>query len=572
MRRLIGGSNFGPNGVIVPNVRLLRALLVLLATAAVAAAYLHGRADKGGIPKNAVHVQFAYSSNLDELMAALIPAFNDARIEVSGRPVYVDGLAASSGEAETKIARGQLQPAAWSPASSLWGLLLNQEADKQFIAEKNPSLAASPVVIAMWEPLARALGWPKKSIGFADILRLATTDSHWSKYGKPTFGTFKLGHTNPDFSTAGLSFVAAQYYTAANKTEGLTLADVQSPAVRKKVRAIQQSIVHYGDKGEFFAQQLAKHGPGYASAVAIEETTLIEFNQKRPPGSMKLVALYPAEGTFMTDNPYLVLNAPWVTPQVRQGANAFGAWLERKLTPKVLAQYRYRSGEPGTKPGAPVTAANGADPAQPRRLLKLPDRTVLAAIKKAWHEDRKPANVLLVVDVSGSMNEEDKIGHARQGLQRFLREFSPRDRVGLTIFDSTTRAIIPIAAMSTNAPLLRSSIADLVASGSTALYDATAAAWNAVDALKDDTRINAVVVLSDGADTASTQNELSDLLRQLRARGNGEGRQVRIFTIAYGSDANGDVLDKIAAASGGNSYSGDPKTIEKVYLQISSFF
>jgi Ca-activated chloride channel family protein len=561
-----------PNRVNVQGVRLLRALLVLLAAAAVAVAYLHGRGESGGVPKNAIHVQFPYSSNLDELMTALIPEFNDARIKAGGRPVYVDGLAASSGEVEQKIARGQLQPAAWSPASSLWGLLLNQEADKQYIADRNPSLAESPVVIAMWEPLARALGWPTKPIGFADILRLATTDSHWSKYGKPTFGTFKLGHTNPDFSTAGLSFVAAQYYTAADKREGLTLADVQRPEVRKTVRAIQQSIVHYGDKGEFFAKQLAAHGPGYASAVAMEENTLIEFNQTRRPGSMKLVAIYPAEGTFVTDNPYLVLHAPWVTPEVRAAANTFGSWLQRKLTPAVLAKYRYRSGVPGARPVAPVNAANGADPTQPARLLKLPDRTVLAAIKKAWHEDRKPANVLLVVDVSGSMNEEDKIGHARQGLQRFLREFSPRDRVGLTIFDSTTRQIVPIAAMSTNAPVLRSSVADLVASGSTALYDATAAAWNAVDALEDDTRINAVVVLSDGADTASTQNELSDVLGKLRARGNGEGRQVRIFTIAYGSDANGDVLDKIAVASGGNSYSGDPKTIEKVYLQISSFF
>jgi Ca-activated chloride channel family protein len=553
-------------------VRLLRALLVLLAVAAVAAAYQHGRSDKSGVPKNAVHVQFAYSSNLDELMTALIPQFNDAGIKTAaGRPVYVDGLAASSGDVETKIARGELQPAAWSPASSLWGRLLNQAADKQYVADTNPSLASSPVVIAMWEPLARALGWPKKQIGFADILRLATTDSHWSKYGKPTFGTFKLGHTNPDFSTAGLSFVAAQYYTAANKREGLTLADVQNPAIRKKVRAIEQSVVHYGDKGDFFAKQLAEHGPGYASAVAMEETTLIEFNQKRPAGSMKLVALYPAEGTFMTDNPYLVLHAPWVTPPVGQAANVFGAWLERKLTPQILARYRYRSGKPGAKPIAPVTPANGADPTQPARLLTPPDPRVLARIKAAWHEDRKPSNVLLVVDVSGSMNDQDKIGHAREGLQRFLREFSPRDRVGLTTFASNPLSIVRIAPMATNARPLRRNVADLVAAGSTALYDATAAGWQTVDALHDDTRINAVVILSDGADTASGR-QLNDVLAVLRARANGEGRQIRIFTIAYGSDANGDVLDKIAQASGGNSYSGDPKTIEKVYLQISSFF
>jgi Ca-activated chloride channel family protein len=169
------------------------------------------------------------------------------------------------------------------------------------------------------------------------------------------------------------------------------------------------------------------------------------------------------------------------------------------------------------------------------------------------------------------MNDQDKIGSARVGVQRFLREFSPRDRVGLTTFDTTTHPIVPIAAMAANGQRLRDTVANLVADGSTSLYDATFQGWHAVDALQDDTRINAVVVLSDGADTAS-RGSLGKVLDALRSRANGEGRQIRIFTIAYGSDANGDVLDKIAAASGGESYGGDPKTIEKVYLQISSFF
>ncbi|MDX6411695.1 MAG: Ca-activated chloride channel, partial [Gaiellaceae bacterium] len=465
--------------------RLLRGLLVLGALIAVGFAYVHGREDKqaSSAPADAVHVQFAYSSNLDEMMATLIPEFNAAGIKASGRPVVVDGISASSGDVENKIVKGRLRPAAWSPASSLWGRLLNQAADRKYIADVNSSLAASPVVIAMWEPLARALGWPNKAIGFADILRLATTKSHWSAYGRPTFGTFKLGHTNPDFSTSGLSFVAAQYYTAAGKREGLTLADVERPAIRRKVRAIEQSIVHYGDTGSFFAEQLSAHGPGYASAVAMEETTLIEFNQKRRPGSMKLVAIYPAEGTFMSDNPYLVLNAPWVTPAVRRSAEVFGAWLQRRLTPELVARYGYRSGSARSKPLDPVTRANGADPSQPRRLLTLPQPDVLGRIKQAWHEDRKAANVLLVVDVSGSMQDEDKIGQARLGLQRFLRELSPRDRVGLTTFASAASTIVPIARVSQNGTLIRSNVDLLVAGGATALYDATSAAWQEVDNL-----------------------------------------------------------------------------------------
>jgi hypothetical protein len=48
---------------------------------------------------------------------------------------------------------------------------------------------------------------------------------------------------------------------------------------------------------------------------------------------------------------------------------------------------------------------------------------------------------------------------------------------------------------------------------------------------------------------------------------------VRVFTIAYGdSGANKDVLARIASASGGKDYAGDPAQIAAVYRQISSFF
>ncbi len=565
--------------------RKLRGVLVLLAVAVVGAAYYSSR-DRGhqhsatpnvttiGAVRPAaddVRIVFAYSSNLEEMLKTLIPSFNASHIEVGGRPVYVEGVAASSGEVESKIARGSFKPQVWSPASSLWGRLLNYEADRKYVADVNSSLASSPVVIAMWEPLARALGWPRKPIGFAEVLKLATTGSSWAAYGKPTFGRFKLGHTNPDFSTSGLSFVAAQYYAAAGKREGLTVADVRRPEIRRKVRAIERSIVHYGDTGGFFADQLNANGPGYASAVAMEETTLLEFNKGRPAGAMKLVAIYPSEGTFVSDNPFLVLHAPWVTAQQRQAAEVFGTWLRARLTPKLLAGFGYRPGDLRIRPLAPVTRANGVDPSQPHRLLSLPEPQVLARIKSAWREDRKPANVLLVVDVSGSMAEEGKIDQARFGLLKFLGQLSGRDRVGLMTFDSAAQTIVPLDLFARNRRLLQQRVGELVAAGGTALYDATLQGWNTVDALKDDERINAVVVLSDGADTESGIG-LSSLLNRLRARASGEGRQIRIFTIAYGLSANRDVLASIAEGSGGKAYTSDSKDIGAVYLQISSFF
>ena len=240
------------------------------------------KADSGApAPKNAIKVSFAYSPEKEKLLLPLIKAFNAKGEEVDGRKVFVEGVNASSGDAEARIAKGTYKPVAWSPASSMWGRLLNFEADQPLTPEEAPSIVRTPLVIAMWEPMARALGYPKKKLGFADVLRLATSGKGWADFGHPEFGDFKLVHTSPDFSTSGLSAVVAEYYAATGKKEGLTEQDIAGGAARKRVRDIERAIVHYGDTTLFIAQQLHKEGPGYASAVAMEEVTLLDFNRDR---------------------------------------------------------------------------------------------------------------------------------------------------------------------------------------------------------------------------------------------------------------------------------------------------
>src|SRR4051795_13308769 len=292
-----------------------RFVVIVIAVAAIAVAAVvaltgGGGDDKGGGGGNAgegtkpasdaVRVSFVYSPEKEALIAPLIRQFNGGHHESGGHPVFIDAKVVASGEAETKIAQGKLKPVAWSPASSLWGRLLNFQTDSDVVAQDNPSIVRTPPVIAMWEPLARALGWPKQKVGFKQILALGLDKKGWSDYGQPQFGQFKLGHTNPDFSTSGLDAVAAEYYAATGKREGLTAKDIADPAVRDRIKKIEQSIVHYGDTTLFFEDQLKQHGPAYASAVAMEEATLIDFNKNRR--GTKLVGLYPKEGTFYSDN------------------------------------------------------------------------------------------------------------------------------------------------------------------------------------------------------------------------------------------------------------------------------
>jgi Ca-activated chloride channel homolog len=196
---------------------------------------------------------------------------------------------------------------------------------------------------------------------------------------------------------------------------------------------------------------------------------------------------------------------------------------------------------------------------------------VLARIKSAWHADRKPANVMMVFDTSDSMAAENKLELAKEGLKGFFRAAGGRDRIGLTRFSSTITELVPIAPMKENRAKLVSAADALLPDEDTRVRDATLAGVKAVEDKLDRDAINAVVVLTDGEDTASTHRG-SDVIKELERQGRKESGQVRVFTIAYGRDANVAELAKYSEASGGDSYEGGTDDIASVYRKISSFF
>jgi Ca-activated chloride channel family protein len=556
--------------------------VLLLAVFAVAIAFVGSR---GGderpaaretaakIPAGAVRVPFVYSPEKEDLLAPLIERFNAERHRVGGHPVHVEGRSMSSGEAETKIREGDLKPVAWSPASTFWGQLLEFEADRPLVPEAMPSLVRTPVVIAMWEPMARALGWPRRKLGFADFVRLARSGAGWGDFGHPEWGAFKLVHTNPEFSTSGLSAVVAEYFFATGKQEGLTERDVADPRARAIVRDLERAIVHYGENTLLIEEQMRKRGPGYASAVAMEETTLLSFNRERG-GQPPLVAIYPRDGTFYSDNPYIVLDADWVTPEQRRGADALQRYLSNALTPEVAAKQGFRPADVGTPPVAPIEEANGVDPAQPEHVLTVPSSRVLARLKQSWREDRKPANVMLVLDVSGSMSEDRRLASAKEGVRAFLGQAARADRIGLMRFSDKDeiRTIVPLGTGREHRKELEAAVGGLIALGGTAFYDAVSRAFGRMQRIENDgARLNAVVLLTDGNDQSSDL-QLADVVEQVEP-GDAE-YPGRVFTIASRPEASGarQALKDIAEVSGGGFYLGDTGDIETVYRKIGSYF
>jgi Ca-activated chloride channel family protein len=577
-------------------------------------------ADKLGDSTGCVVVDITVSPEKGDLMTSLAQEFNRGGHKLpSGSCVFVRPTAVSSGAAEAALAGTWdtaaygPRPVIWSPASSSWGGILDQRLQEQGKPAMAPTDAkpfmVTPLVIAMPKPMAQALGWPDTPIGFGDIAKLAQDPNGWASHGHPEWGPFRLGKTNPNFSTSGLSALIAQTYAALGTTRDMSSEDVSNPAVVQTSKAIESSVVHYGDTtlnflNNWYRADRRDTALTYTSAVAVEEKSIIDYNSGNPDGVLQpgevprkpripLVAIYPKDGTLYSDSPFYVLDASWVSTTERQAAAVFQTFVLQPSNQQKVLKYGFRPGNPAVKVGAPILPSNGVDPTKPETLLEVPRPPVLSTLLDSWNTERKGARVLLTLDVSGSMGDpasdsssDTKLDLAKRAAVDALGQFKDDDEVGLRVFStrlgpSGTEEILdlmPIAPIGPNREQMRQQIEQLVPVAGTPLYSVTQQSYQSMIDSYDPARINAVLLLTDGrnddGNASDDDQQSAALLASLRKNSSGEDpRPVRIFTIGYGSDADASTLEAIAQASNGAAYSAkDPTTISQVFSQVVSNF
>ena len=532
---------------------------------------------------NPVKLTMYYGSEKQQWINDVVADFNSHNFAACDGPITVNATPIGSGQSMQEIVDGTIHPDSWSPAGSVWLTLINatwQEKNGSDIvsisANDAPSLVTSPVVIAMWKPMAEALGWPNKAIGWADIAKLSTNSQGWAAYGHPEFGDFKFGHTHPDYSNSGLDAMIAINYAATGKVRGLTTNDVTIQKTQAFVANVESSIIHYGDSTGFFADKMFSKGPSYLSAAVLYESSVIEANNGKqyPNLAYPVVSIYPKEGTFYSDHPFATLQANWVTPAKKAAAQALRNFLLDAPQQRKALQYGFRPADLNISLGAPIDRAHGADTTQPKTLLQIPTADVVHAIKASWNDERRKVDVILILDRSGSMSELiggiSKIDAAKQGMKQFVNLLSDNDQLGLTVFSDASEVVTPVSQLGPNRQDVLNRISNIIPGGSTRLFDTIAGQVNVLQAMpsKD---IKAVVVLTDGRDNLSQIN-LKQLVSQVSASGENAGNAVKVFTIAYGSDADANGLAKIANATGAQQYTGTPQNIQQVYSQISEFF
>lgn len=573
-----------------------------------------------GDPGDCVVVDLAVSSEKATLMTELARDFNgsDAAALEGGGCAFARPQTKASGLAADLLSDGWDEetegprPVVWSPAASSWGAIVNQRrtADGQdaIVGEADPFMQ-TPLVIAMPEPMADALGYPEEPVGWADIIQLAQDPQGWAAHGHPEWGPFRLGKTNPNFSTSGLSALIAQAYASAGTTEGLSGEDLADPAVEESARAVESAVVHYGDTtltflNNWYRTDEAGTSLTYVSAAAVEEKSVIDYNRGNPDGNLDagerpvapripLVAIYPEEGTIYSDNPYIVLDAEWVSDDERAAAEAFEQFVQTPENQRKVLEFGFRPGNPDVALADPISTDLGVDPGQPSTLLETPQPEVMVDLLDRWDEQRKSARVTIVLDVSGSMADQaapggtaTKLDLAKEAAITALDQFKDEDEVGLRIFttglgdgrDQSFVDLAPPEPISQNRERLRREIEAQVPRDGTPLYEVAQATFDEAVEAYDPNRINAVVVLTDGEnedlDSDDDEDQLAGLLDSLEDNASSElSKPIRIFPIAYGEGADLDVLEQIAEASNSTAYdASDPATIDRVFAAVVSNF
>jgi VWFA-related protein len=112
-----------------------------------------------------------------------------------------------------------------------------------------------------------------------------------------------------------------------------------------------------------------------------------------------------------------------------------------------------------------------------------------------------PVTTMLVIDISGSMAKNDKIGAAKEAAKTYVSQMRPGDQAGLIAFDTQ---VYHVQSVTSDIAALKSAIDGLKPGSDTAMYDALAEATKALDSISGR---KAIILLSDGMDNRSHINQ-----------------------------------------------------------------
>lgn len=458
-------------------------------------------------------------------------------------------------------------PDVWIPDSGSWLSRLSAAASG-FKPSSISSIARSPVVLAMPEPVAAEFGWPNAQLTWGALVSQLRTGTK-----------LRTGIVEPTRDSAGLAGLLA-----LGQAAGAAGAESQE-ATTSALRALAQgrSALRPDLLARFPRSADATTVATALSAAPLSEQAVITYNAAKPPISLAALYLEPAPQSL--DYPMAIM--PGIDPAKAEAGEGLKAALGTSSFRDRLAAQGLRGpdGVGGGGFSAPTGAPSPAGTPSAAAGEGGSSRVDVATIERAlstWTAITLPARMLAVIDVSGSMLE--RVPNAKnatraqvtaEAARRGLQLFDDSWAVGLWAFSTELvgkrdyRELAPIGPLTSNRNKLAGGLGQLTPKkgGGTGLYDTMLAAYKTVQDGWDTGRINSVVMLTDGENQDNNGISLAQLLKELKQLKDPK-RPIQVVIVGIGPSVGPDALKQITNATGGGVFlTEDPAKIGDIFLQ-----
>lgn len=440
-------------------------------------------------------------TGLDGWLNEVADEFNNAGIQVNGKPVSVRVVSIASGTAKDYIVSGKYIPDGFTPSNELWGEMVK----------------ASGVPIEMIE---------ERLVGNVPGIVISNTkyDQLVNDYGAVNIKTItdaitanelSMGYTDPFASSTGLNFLL----TALNSFDSSDILGEQA------VQGFEQFQANVPFVASTTLQMREAASSGVLDAFVLEYQTF--QNTADLKGTYKFVPF-----GVRHDSPLYALGN--ISQEKKDILKAFADFT-------LEAKYQEKAKQFGF---------NGLE--DYRSEVVSVDGAIISSAQKLWKEKKnagRPISAVFVTDVSGSMAGEP-IKRMKESLLAGQKYLGRENRIGLVSYASNVTINLPIGQYDTNQQsMFVGAVESLQEGGGTATFDAILVA---IKMLKEDLEQHpnnrpVIFVMSDGETTEGLSlKDIRDLV---------EAYKIPIYTVGY--NANIEALKNISSINEAASINAD---------------
>lgn len=540
----------------------MAALLGVVAAAGVTVVAL--RVTSGADCSGALPLKVAVTPAALDVVNAAAQEYQRSQPVVNGRCVQVQVESRNAADVANELPTAQINPhSLWIPDSSMWAAEAQRlaaetgpEAPKLDI---KPSLASSPLVMAGSEQAMSKIGFPVEPVSWATVIdprvQISMSDPTMTSEGLASLFVIRTLLGNPD-GTPKPELVG-------------TLLRVGRSAV-PSVRDSFGKVTTDASKAPLFA---ATEQSVVANNRAVKDNAVL--------------GAPPKEGTLSFDYPLVRVSRSSEQIGMGEAAAQFEKVLRSQDTAKRFSEAGFRTVQ-GAAPADWSTDVEGVQ-AGDVKLIETPDADQVSELLRTWGAISLDMRMLTVIDVSGSMVEKSGDGKTRveaatEASMTALSMLPDTTQIGLWAFSTDKKPpndwieLVPIGPL--GEPLAgvarrkrleagASQLTTLVGGG-TALNDTTLAAYRHVLSGYDASKVNSVVLMTDGRNDDISSIDTASLIETLK-RETDPAKPVPIIMVGLGDEVDMDALRSISAATGGKAYHAkNPEDIRGVLLDAVS--